>query len=636
MTAIQLHRFHGGLHLADNKAQSTTRPITAAPLPKRLFVPVLQHAGPAAEPCVQVGDYVYKGQPIAQSTAALSVPVHAPSSGTIRAITSMPYPHPSGEPCLGIEIETDGKKQWLDSISGHDYQQLENTEILRLIEQAGIAGMGGAGFPTITKLKGHKKIRHLIINGSECEPYITADDMLMRERAERVMNGIDIMAQLVCPEQVLIAIEDNKPEAIASMQSALAGRDYQIISIPTLYPSGGERQLIKILTGQEVPSGGLPIDLGIICQNCATAAAISDAIVHGRPLISRIVTLTGAALSTPMNIECLIGTPISDVLELAGIQDSELQQLIIGGPMMGFVLPQRDAPIIKTTNCIIAAAKNELAYADTLNQAQPSTVPTRPCIRCGECELVCPSNLLPQQLMFFAKGEQHEQLLTHNLFDCIECGCCSYVCPSNIPLVQYYRAAKSDIRDARKKQIKSEQAKQRYELRLERLRLEEEKKAAERQARNERLARIKAEQEQTQQSEPVAGNANDAELKRLKIAASMAQVALKKAEKQLAQHGGEALETQVEALKVAAQQAQAALKAAEQATAAPAVKAVPSAAEAELKKAKIQLAMHKAALKKAERAEASPEQIATLQQAIQDAEQHLNALTQSNVSAKSE
>ncbi len=266
----------------------------------------------------------------------------------------------------------------------------------------------------------------------------------MRERARELVAGIEILAHLLGPERVLIGIEDNKPEAIGAVSEAVAGTPFMVVSVPTLYPSGGEKQLIQILTGLEVPSGGLPADIGVLCQNVGTCVAVHDAVLLGRPLISRITTLTGEALQRPMNVEALVGTPIKDLLAFAGLDERRLGRLLVGGPMMGFSLADAAAPVIKTSNCLLAATPEEL----------PAPPPAMPCIRCGDCAEACPASLLPQQLLFYAQGEDHEQLQAHNLFDCIECGACAYVCPSSIPLVQYYRAAKADIRDLEQKQQK--------------------------------------------------------------------------------------------------------------------------------------------------------------------------------------
>ena len=377
-----------------------------------------------------------------------------------------------------------------------------------------------------------------------------------------------------------------------------------------------------------MPSAQLPAQLGILCQNVGTAVAVHDAVIEGKPLISRITTLTGQALQKPMNVECLIGTPAIELLEFAGLQKTQMSRLIVGGPMMGFTLPALDAPIIKTSNCFLASTAQEL----------PAPPPALPCIRCGDCAEVCPANLLPQQLHFYALGDDHPQLQAHNLFDCIECGACAYVCPSSIPLVQYYRAAKADIREQAQKLAKAEHAKQRFEFRQERLRLEEERKEAERQARAERLAKSKAEQakkaaQAAQTVEASQAQAED-ELKRLKIAASMAQVALRKAEKQLDIHNTDELRAQVEQLREASAQAKQALDAASAASStahAPVpteatAKAEVSPAEQALKKAKIEVAMKRAALRKAERNEADEATLTILQAELTQAEHNLAAL----------
>ena len=603
----------GGIHPAERKELSNRTPIQQAPLPKRLTLPLNQHIGAPAEPVVAVGERVLKGQLIAAANGFVSVPVHAPTSGTVSFIGPQPYPHVSGMLAPAIVIDSDGLDEWIELSPQPDYRHLESSALVELIRQAGISGLGGAGFPTAVKLNARptQKIHTLIINATECEPYISADDLLMRERANEMISGIDILVQLIQPDQVLIGIEDNKPEAIAAVRSALNERSYQLKVFPTKYPSGGEKQLIQILTGVEVPSGGLPADIGMLCQNVGTCVAIHDAVMHGKPLISRITTLTGEALARPMNVEVLLGTPAGELLEFAGLNRSKLNRLIMGGPMMGFTLPDFAVPVIKTTNCLLASTTAEL----------PPPPPAMPCIRCGECAEACPASLLPQQLHFFAIGQEHEQLKAHNLFDCIECGACAYVCPSSIPLVQYYRAAKGEIRDLEQKQLKAEQSKQRFELRQERLRRAEEQKEAERQARAAKAAQAKAAQAQ---AAPAAASSDAAaakpaglsdEQKKLKIEASMAQVALKKAEKQLATHASPELQAQVDELRSAAAIAQQALDMAMVANPPAMAAATPVADDGAVKKAKIDAAMLRAQVRKLEKLETpSDEQQSELQQ----------------------
>ncbi|WP_415755779.1 electron transport complex subunit RsxC [Pseudomonas leptonychotis] len=606
--ALKIWNIPGGIHPAECKALSNRTPIQPAPLPKQLTLPLNQHIGAPAEPVVTVGERVLKGQLIAAANGFVSVPLHAPTSGTVSFIGPQPYPHVSGMLAPAIVIDSDGLDEWCALTPCPDYQHLDNSLLAELIRQAGISGMGGAGFPTAVKLNARptQKTHTLIINGTECEPYITADDVLMRERASALISGIDILVQLIQPQDVLIGIEDNKPEAVAAVRAALDGRRYQLKVFPTKYPSGGEKQLIQILTGVEVPSGGLPADIGMLCQNVGTCVAIHDAVVHGKPLISRITTLTGEALAQPMNVEVLLGTPVSELLACAGLDQGKLNRLIMGGPMMGFTLPDFAVPLIKTTNCLLAATDVEL----------PAPPPAMPCIRCGECAEACPASLLPQQLHFFAIGQEHEQLKAHNLFDCIECGACAYVCPSSIPLVQYYRAAKGEIRDLEQKQLKAEQSKQRFELRQERLRRAEEQKEADRQARAAKAAAAKAVQAAAAESGDAAAAAKPAgptdEQKKLKIEASMAQVALRKAEKQLAAHVTPELQAQVDELRSAAVTAQQALDAAMAANPpTPVAAAAPAADDGALKKAKIDAAMLRAQLRKLEKIEEPTSELQT-------------------------
>ncbi|HEJ1262875.1 TPA: electron transport complex subunit RsxC, partial [Pseudomonas aeruginosa] len=489
-----LHAFPGGLCLPANKERSTALPIQQAPLAQRYIVPLGQHIGAPARPCVEVGQAVLKGQTIALPDGTVSAALHAPTSGTVVAIGAHPYPHASGLPAPAIVIASDGLERWTELHPCPDFRAESPLALLERIRAAGIGGLGGAGFPTAAKLAARpaEKIHTLVVNGAECEPYISADDLLMRERATQVLGGIDILVQILCPEEVLVGIEDDKPEAIAALGAALGERPYRIVALPTRYPSGGERQLIQLLTGREVPADGLPADIGILCQNVGTLAAVHDAVVLGRPLISRITTLAGGALERPMNVEALIGTPVHELLAFAGLAEGRLERVLMGGPMMGFALPDLSVPLIKTCNCLLAGDATEL----------PEPVPAMPCIRCGDCAQVCPVSLLPQQLHFFALGDEHEQLLAHNLFDCIECGACAYVCPSSIPLVQYYRASKAEIREQRQKLLKAEQSRERFEQRQARLRRDEERRAAERAQRAEKAALARAAQAEREEAAP--------------------------------------------------------------------------------------------------------------------------------------
>ena len=491
---IRLHSFDGGIHPAENKAQSTQTPIRTASLPDELILPVHQHIGAAARPLVKAGDTVLKGQRIAEAEGFVSVPLHAPTSGTVIAVEDRPVPHASGLEELCIVLRPDGREQWIEHPSLYDQlgvahlADISPRQLIEHIRNSGIAGMGGAGFPTAVKLNvGQKPIHTLILNGAECEPYITADDMLMRERAAEVIQGALILQHIVGSKRCLIGVEDNKPEAVAALEQALVQLDQQhhidVVVIPTKYPSGGEKQLIKILTGEEVPAGGIPASLGLVCQNVGTAAAVYRAVQFGEPLISRITTVTGDAVQQPGNFEALIGTPVAHLLHLAGYREQKRERVIMGGPMMGFALPQLQLPITKTSNCLLAPTEQELPPNDI----------AMACIRCGLCVDACPADLLPQQLYWFSKAQEFDKAEQHNLFDCIECGACSYVCPSHIPLVQYYRYAKGAVREDRAAKAKAERARLRFEERLARQEREAAEKEAKRKARAEAAAKAQAE-----------------------------------------------------------------------------------------------------------------------------------------------
>ncbi|TBW54467.1 electron transport complex subunit RsxC [Marinobacter halodurans] len=477
--------FPGGIHPPENKHQSTATPIRTLPLPDALYIPLQQHIGAPSQTLVGTGDRILKGQMLAEPQGRVSVAVHAPTSGTIEGIVPHPVPHPSGMTDWCVVLRPDGEEQWTDLEPLEDYHNESAPALLARIRRAGIAGMGGAGFPTEIKLYPPRddKVRTLILNGTECEPYITADDMLMRTRAIDIVRGLEIMAFILEPEECVIGIEDNKPEAIEALKQAVAGTRIEVAVVPTKYPSGGEKQLIQLLTGLEVPHGGIPADIGVMCQNVGTAAAVYRAVRFGEPLISRITTLTGEGLANQGNVETLIGTPIRFLLEHASFDASRTQRLIMGGPMMGFTLENPDVPVIKTTNCIIAGSPDEF----------PAPPPAQPCIRCGMCAEACPMELLPQQLFWFAQSQEFEKAEQHNLFDCIECGACSYTCPSTIPLVQFYRYAKGEIRRQREDQIKSDRARERFEARQARLEREQAEKEAKRKARAEAAAKAQAE-----------------------------------------------------------------------------------------------------------------------------------------------
>lgn len=475
----KLHRFHGGVHPPTNKTQSTQVPISQAAMPQRLVIPLHQHAGGSAtRPAVQVGDRVLKGQVIGLPEGRISSAVHASTSGTVAAIDAQPVLHPSGLPDLCVTIIPDGKDEWI-ARHGMDYREMHHTDLRHQLRMAGVVGLGGAVFPSDLKLySGKHKIRTLVLNGAECEPYITCDDMLMRERAEQIVRGAEIMRALLYAEEVLIGIEDNKPEAIAAMQRALAAGnhpDMEVIAVPTIYPGGGAKQLIRVLTGIEVPHGVRTTEMGAQCFNVGTAYSVYRAVAHGEPLVSRIVTVTGN-VEQAQNFETLFGTTVAELAAQAGSKP-DTSGYIMGGPMMGIPVPSEHGGVVKATNCIIASSPALF----------PPAPPALPCIRCTRCAQVCPADLQPQELYWFAKARDLGKAQEYHLFDCIECGACSYVCPSHIPLVQYYRFAKSEIWAHEKEKDAADRARERHEFRLERQEREK-RERAEKLAQKERAA----------------------------------------------------------------------------------------------------------------------------------------------------
>lgn len=480
-TLRKLWRNHGGLHLEEHKEESSTQAVAHIPLADELIIPLQQHAGYKPTLTVKVGDYVYKGQEIASHTGFMKVPVHASTSGTITAIEDRPIAHPSGLNDLCVVLKPDGKDDWGNARMQPypDHSKIDGETLRKRICAAGIVGMGGAVFPSAIKLNVHDNIpiETLVINGAECEPYITCDDMLMREKPEEILRGIQIMMYIVNTQQCLVGIEDNKPQAIAAMQAAaatLGDQRIEIVPIPTLYPSGSEKQLIKILTGKEVPSGGRPASIGIVCHNPATARAIYRAVALGEPLIDRYLTVTGNGIAKPRNLEVPLGTPIHHLIQQAGGYTHAARRLLMGGPMMGIALQSDRIPVVKASNCILVS-----------DIAETEPQPAMPCIRCGRCAESCPANLLPQQLYWYARSRDFDKAEQYHLFDCIECGCCAYVCPSHIRLVDYYRFAKSEIRSQREAKTKANIARERHEFHQERLERAKREKA-------EKLAKHKA------------------------------------------------------------------------------------------------------------------------------------------------
>jgi len=465
--------FHGGVHPEQNKHQTENIAIEDAGIPPYLIIAV-EHKGFIPELLVKVGDPVLKGQALTKVYGAMVVQ-HASSSGTVCAIEKRADLHPSGLPVLSIVIKTDGLDKSIEYKKFDDYTQQSSATLIETIQNAGIVGLGGAGFPSHLKLMRNEDISLLLINGIECEPYITADDRLMQENSNEILAGINILQQILKPQLTVIAVEDNKPQACAVLTDMLnisSQKDIIITTIPTCYPSGSAKQLIEVVTGKQVPQGKHLIELGIVMLNVGTVFAIKEAVMDGIPLLSRIVTMTGDALQKKGNARVRIGTPIQYLLDKYQYINKPAQKLIIGGPLMGFTLTESDIPVTKICNCILAPTRKEL----------PDPPPEMPCIRCSECATACPAELLPQQLLWYAKSKDAKKLKEYNLSSCIECGACAFVCPSHIPLVEYYRIAKAEIRNAEQEAKKSEQARIRFEnrqARLEQAKIDRQKKLKE-------------------------------------------------------------------------------------------------------------------------------------------------------------
>jgi electron transport complex protein RnfC len=472
MTAAtyDLGKLHGGLRLPAHKQASTAKAIYDVPVPAQLVLPIAQHVGDPAQPVVGIGERVLKGQLVAELEGSLGAPVHASSSGKIVAIEPWPVSRRYGDPAPCIIIETDGEDRAIERAEvAADYRDMAGDELLQKILMGGIVGLGGAVFPTAQKLMQAKtcELDYLILNGVECEPYISCDDVLMRERALEVVGGAQILMHALGLENCYIVVESDKPEAIQKIAEAMEKvADERIVlkQVPTIYPSGGEDQLVQLVTNREVPSGGLPSDIGCLVQNVGTAAAIHDWIINNEPLISRVTTVTGDGVAAPINVRARIGTTIGDILNYAGGYTDTAKLLIVGGPMTGKSVTTDRVPIVKATNCALVLAE------------PPSAGPEMPCIRCGDCAAVCPVQLLPQQLFWYACADDEKHLRSYGLTDCIECGCCDLVCPSHIPLTADFRQAKGRIQELADDKSRAARARQRFEARNDRLEREQQQR----------------------------------------------------------------------------------------------------------------------------------------------------------------
>ncbi len=497
---MKLFKLRGGVHPEGRKDLSAEPPIRVLPMPERLYVPLQQHIGAPARHLVSVGDKVMKGQLLAASQGMVSAPVHAPTSGRIIAIGDFPGPHPSGLPMPTLTIESDGDDAWLDGETPTDPFALSPEEVAVRVGAAGIVGLGGAAFPAAVKLNLSRRseVHTLIMNGGECEPYLTCDDRLMRERACQIVTGIRLIAHATGASRILVGIEDNKPEAITAMSAASDNTEVKVVAVPAMYPMGSEKQLIQVLTGQEVPAGGRAADIGVLVHNVGTAYAVQQALCLGRPLVSRIVTVSGGAITVPGNLEAPIGALASDLVHASGGLREAAARLVLGGPMMGTQLASLDVPLVKGSSGVLALTRAEV------EQNRPG-----PCIRCSSCVRACPMGLLPLEMAARIRVGDPAGAVDWGLKDCIACGSCSFVCPSHIPLVHYFNHAKGDLAARERLKMKNEAT----------------KKLAD--ERSERMARIVREREEAARQRAAKKAAADAAKKAAAEAAAAAKAAAK-------------------------------------------------------------------------------------------------------------
>ena len=447
----QVFSFRGGIH-PETRKHSSECAIEDMPVPSLIRVPLQQHIGVEAEPIVKRDDLVLKGQLIGKARGPVSANIHAPTSGRVIAVGHFTAPHPSGLPVPTITIRPDGKDEWGPRLPRLRPENATPEEIAAKVAEAGIVGMGGATFPSAVKLNLRAKyeLHTLVINGAECEPYLTCDDRLMRERAEEIADGIAIMARALGVKQIIVAIESNKPQAIEAMgrHNRALGYELRIKTVPTQYPMGSEKHLVKTLTGRETPARALTAELGIVVHNAATAHAVHLAVRYGEPSISRVVTVSGRGIARPANVRTLIGTPVAELLAHCGGLVEEPERMLLGGPMMGLPIQNPRVPIVKGTNGILALTRSETRDRDIM-----------PCIRCGLCVQACPLGLTPFELNARIQASDLDGAARVGLLDCITCGCCSYTCPSNIPLVQTIHFAKGKLAEQESRKHQQEQAK---------------------------------------------------------------------------------------------------------------------------------------------------------------------------------
>ena len=458
-----------GVHPDDHKRPAADAPLRILPPPARLYLPLHQHVGGAARPVVLVGQKVLKGELLAAAQGNISAPIHAPVSGVVSAIGEVTAPHASGLSFAAITVESDFEGRWIDTDPVADPFALAPEEIARRTALAGVVGLGGATFPAAVKFALGKRlaVSTLIVNGGECEPYLSSDDRIMRDCADQVVDGARIVMHAIGAREALVGIEDNKPEAIAAMRIAAAAYpEVKICPVPARYPMGSDKQLIQTLTGKEVPADARAAEVGVLVHNVSTCAAVHKAIRLGQPLVERIVTINGGAVAHPGNIFAPLGTLVDELLAFTGLL-APPARLILGGPMMGTPLLHGKVPLVKGASGILAFS------------AQEAVIPEAgPCIRCGNCTRACPMGLLPLEMAARIRVGELDGAVDFMLSDCISCGCCAYVCPSHIPLVQYFSHAKGELAGRERAKLRSDAAKRLIDARVVRLEREAREKAA--------------------------------------------------------------------------------------------------------------------------------------------------------------